>query len=68
MEAMRKALEDLRAEHHAGVQRITAWAGEASLAPVPLGLSPILVSKQPASIFDALPVLDSTAGRLRRLD
>jgi hypothetical protein len=34
---------------------------------VPLGVSPILVSEQPASISDALPVLDSAADRLRRL-
>jgi hypothetical protein len=35
---------------------------------VPLGMSPILVSELPTSISDALPVLDSTADRLRRLD
>jgi hypothetical protein len=35
---------------------------------VPLGMSPIPVSELPASISDALPVLDSTADRLRRLD
>jgi hypothetical protein len=68
LEAMRKTLEDLRAEHHAGVQRIAAWADKASSALVPLGVSPILVSKQPVSISDALPVLDSTTDRLRRLD
>jgi hypothetical protein len=68
MEATRKALEDLQAEHRAGVQRIAAWAGEASTALVPQGMSPILVSELPASISDALPVLDSTADRLRRLD
>jgi hypothetical protein len=64
MEAMRKALEDLRAEHHAGVQRIAAWAGEASSALVPLGVSPIPVSEQPASISDALPMLDFATDRL----
>jgi hypothetical protein len=68
VEATRKALEDLQAEHHAGVQRIAAWAGEASTALVPLGMSPILVSELPTSISDALPVLDSTADRLGRLD
>jgi hypothetical protein len=68
VEATRKALEDLHAEHHAGVKRIAAWAGEASTTPVPLGMSPILVSELPTSISDALPVLDSTADRLRRLD
>jgi hypothetical protein len=35
---------------------------------VPLGISPIPVSELPASISDALPVLDSAAERLRRLD
>jgi hypothetical protein len=30
MEATRKALEDLQAEHRVGVQRIAKWAGEAS--------------------------------------
>jgi hypothetical protein len=63
-----KALEDLQVEHHAGVQRITAWAGEASTALVPLGMSPIPVSELPTSISDALPVLDCAADRLRRLD
>jgi hypothetical protein len=65
---MRKTLEDLRAEHRAGVQHITAWAGEASSALVPLGVSHIPVSEQPASISDALLVLDSTIDRLRCLD
>ena len=68
MEATGKALEDLQAEHRAGVQRIAAWAGEASTTLVPLGMSPILVSKLPVSISYALPVLDSAADRLRRLD
>jgi hypothetical protein len=35
---------------------------------VPLGMSPILVSELPSSISDALPVLDSAADHLRRLD
>jgi hypothetical protein len=35
---------------------------------VPLGMSPIPVSQLPMSISAALPVLDSTANRLRRLD
>ena len=68
VEAMKKTLEDLWAEQHAGVQRIAAWAGEASTALVPLGVSPIPVSEPPTSISDALPVLDSAADRLRRLD
>jgi hypothetical protein len=67
-EAAKKALEDLQAEHRAGVQRIAEWASEASTALVPLGISPIPVSGPPASIFDALPVLDFAAERPRRLD
>jgi hypothetical protein len=68
MEAMKKTLEDLQAEHHTGVQRIAAWAGEASTTLVPLGVSPILVSEPLTSISYALPVLDSIADRFRRLD
>jgi hypothetical protein len=67
-EAVKKALEDLQAEHRAGVQRIAKWVGEASTALVPLGISPIPMSGPPVSISDALPVLDSTAERLHRLD
>jgi hypothetical protein len=68
VEATKKALEDLQAEHRAGVQRIAAWAGKASTALVPLRMSPIPVSELSTSISDALPVLDSAADRLRRLD
>jgi hypothetical protein len=68
VEATKKALEDLHGEHRVGVHHITAWAGEASTTLVPLGVSPILVSELPTSISDALPVLDSAADRLRRLD
>jgi chromosome segregation ATPase len=68
MEATRKAVKDLQVEHHARVQRITTWAGEASTTLVPLGMSPIPVLELPTSISDALPVLDSVADRLWRLD
>ena len=51
-----------------GAQRIIDWAGEASSALVPLGMSPTQVAEPPASIVDALPVLDSASERLRRLD
>jgi hypothetical protein len=68
VEMMKKTLEDLRVEHHIGVQHITAWADEASSALAPLGVSPIPVLKQLVSISDTLPVLDSAADRLRRLD
>jgi hypothetical protein len=65
---MKKTLEALQAEHRVRVQRIAAWAGEASTALVPLGVSPIPVSELPTSISDVLAVLDSAADRLRRLD
>jgi hypothetical protein len=68
MEAMKKTLEDLRAEQRAGVQHIAAWAGEASMTLVPLGVSPIPVSELPSSISNALSVLDSATDRHRRLD
>jgi hypothetical protein len=61
MEAMKKTLEDLRVKHRTGVQRIAAWADEASSALVPLGMSPMPVSKQSVSISDARPVLDSAS-------
>jgi DNA repair exonuclease SbcCD ATPase subunit len=67
-EAAKKALEDLQAEHRARAQRIAMWAGEASTALVPLGISPIPVLGPPALISDALPVLGSITERHRRLD
>ena len=54
-EVVRKLQEDQRQ----GGQRIVDWASEASLALVPLGMSPIQVAEPPASIADALPVLNS---------
>ena len=51
-----------------GAQRIVDWASEASLALVPLGMSPIQVAEPPASIADALPVLNSASDRLRCLE
>jgi hypothetical protein len=68
VEATKKALEDLQAEHRTGVQRIATWVGKASTTLVPLGMSPIPVSELPTSISDVLPVLDSTADHLRHLD
>ena len=47
-----------------GPQQIIDWAGEASSALVPLGMSPIQVAELPASIADALPVLNSASDRL----
>ncbi|KAJ1283359.1 hypothetical protein BS78_03G122400 [Paspalum vaginatum] len=65
--AQQAAVED-REQMRAGLQRIADWAGEASSALVPLGLSPIRVTEPPSTIADALPVLDSAVERLRRLD
>jgi hypothetical protein len=61
VEATKEALEDLQAEYRAGVQRIVAWAGEASTTPVPPGMSPILVSELPGSLelVIAGPVADT---------
>ena len=63
-EVVRKLQEDQRK----GAQRITDWAGEVCSALVPLGLSPIQVAEPPASLADALPLLDSASERLRRLE
>jgi len=63
-EAVRKHQGDQRM----GAQRIADWATKASLALVPLGMSPIQVAEPPASIADALPVLNSASDRLRRLE
>jgi hypothetical protein len=68
VEVLRKTLDDLRAEQRVEAQRIAAWAGEASTTLVPLGMSPVAALVRPASISDALPILDSGADRLRRLD
>ncbi|KAJ1292143.1 hypothetical protein BS78_02G369300 [Paspalum vaginatum] len=65
--AQQAAVED-REQMRAGLQRIADWAGEASSALVPLGLSPIRVTEPPSTMADALPVLDSAVERLRRLD
>jgi chromosome segregation ATPase len=68
VEVLRKTLDDLRAEQRARAQHIAAWAGEASTTLVPLGMSPIPALVRSASITDALPILDSAADCLRRLD
>jgi hypothetical protein len=68
VEVLRKTLDDLRAEQCVEAQRIAAWAGEASTTLVPLEMSPVPALVRPASISDALPILDSAADRLRRLD
>ena len=64
LEAVRTLQEDQRV----GAQRIVDWASEVSSALVPLGMSPIQVAEPPASIADALPVLNSASDRLWRLE
>jgi hypothetical protein len=63
-EAVRKHQEDQRV----GAQRIADWVAKASLALVPLGMSPIQVAEPPASIANALPVLNSASDRIGRLE
>ena len=65
---VQEAVRKLQEEQCVGAQRIVDWEGEASLALVPFGLSPIQVAEAPASIADALPVLSSALDRLRRLE
>ncbi|KAJ1296110.1 hypothetical protein BS78_01G273800 [Paspalum vaginatum] len=65
--AQQAAVED-QEQMRAGLQHIADWAGEASSALVPLGLSPIRVTEPPSTIADAFPVLDSAVERLQRLD
>src|SRR6185503_7227187 len=65
---VQEAVQELQEEQRVGAQRIADWASEASLALVPLGMSSIQVAKPPASIADALPVLNSASDRLRHLE
>jgi len=65
---VQEAVQKLQEDQRLGAQRIADWANEASLALVPFGMSPIQVAEAPASIADALPVLNSTSDRLWRLE
>ena len=67
-EAVQEAVRKLQEDQRVGAQRIADWASKASLALVPLGMSPIQVAGPPASIADALPVLNSASDRLLRLE
>jgi chromosome segregation ATPase len=67
-EAVQEAVRKLQEDQRQGAQWIVDWASEASLALVPLGMSLIQVVRPPASIADALPVLNSASDRLRRLE
>ena len=67
-ETVQEAARKLQEDQRMGAQRIIDWAGEASSTLVPLGMSPIQMAERPASIADALPVLNSASERLRRLE
>jgi len=67
-EAVQEAVRKHQEDQHVGAQWIADWATEASLALVPLGMSPIQVAEPPASIVDALLMLNSASDRLRRLE
>src|SRR6185503_14543070 len=67
-EVVQEAVRKLQEDQRVGAQRIADWATEASVALVPHGMSPIQVAEPPASIADALPVLNSASDRLRRLE
>ena len=49
-EAVQEAVQKLQEDQRQGAQRIVDWASKASLALVPLGMSPIQVAEPPASI------------------
>jgi len=67
-EAVQEAARKLQEDQRIGAQRIIDCAGEASSALVPLGMSPIEVAERPASIADALPLLNSASERLQHLE
>ena len=67
-EAVQEAVRKLQEDYLRRPQRIIDWASEASSALVPLGMSPVQVAERPASIADALPVLNSASERFRRLE
>ena len=67
-EAVQEAVRKLQEDQRMGAQEIIDWASEASSALVPLGMSPIQVAEPPASIADALLVLNSASDRLRCLE
>ena len=67
-EAVQEVVQKLQEDQLRGAQQIVDWASEASAVLVPLGMSPIQVAEPPASIADALPVLNSASDRLQRLE
>jgi hypothetical protein len=61
-------MEELLAERSAGINRDVRWVSEANPSLDVLGLSPIQVTEGPPSLGAVLPVLDSTAERLRHME
>jgi hypothetical protein len=61
-------VEGLLVEQSAGIERVVKWVGEANSTLDILGLSPIQVAEAPSSLGAVLPVLDSAAERLQRLE
>jgi hypothetical protein len=61
-------VERLLAEQSAGIEWVVKWVGEVNSTLDTLGLSPIQVVEAPSSLGVVLPVLDSTAERLQRLE
>ena len=64
---VQEAVWKLQEDQLRGGQRIVDWASEACSVLVPHGMSPIQVAEPPASIADALPVLNSASDRLQHL-
>jgi hypothetical protein len=61
-------VEGLLAEQSTGIERAVMWVGEANSSLDILGLSPIQVVEAPSSLGIILPVLDSAAECLQRLE
>jgi hypothetical protein len=61
-------VEGFLAEQRAGFERIVKWVGDANTTLDTLGISPLQVAEAPSSLGAVLPVLDSAAERLQRLE
>jgi hypothetical protein len=61
-------MEELLAKRSARIDRVVRWVGEVNPTLDTLGLSPILVVEAPPSLGAVLPVLDSAAEQLQRLE
>jgi hypothetical protein len=61
-------VEEFLAERSASIDRIVRWVNKVNPSLDALGLSPIQVTEAPPSLGAVLPVLDSTAERLRHVE